>query len=109
MPTTLGDVPETLPGQPDSADLAAERAASAAEAAARAAQSAAGAVERLGARIAVFMSRVSQMPRAETKPGKQDRKRLKRQARKEAKAEQPGADVRWFPWVIGMSLGLLIG
>lgn len=50
-----------------------------------------------------------QPPKAETKPGKKARKRLERQIREGAKAEQFGAGVRWFPWMLGMSLGLVIG
>jgi cytoskeletal protein RodZ len=48
-------------------------------------------------------------PKMETKQAKKAAKRLGRQAWKEAKAEQPGAGVHWFPWVVGMSLGLVIG
>ena len=168
MPGLFEDMPETSTAHPSSADLSAEHAASAAEAASRAAQSAAGAVERLGAWMALLVSRAPQTSpgevpqggisgaalvvakdserekqgagvteklqrvakiagqrisevsegrfglaaepsKAETKYSKKAEKRLERQAWKEAKAEQPGANVNWFPWMLGMSLGLLIG
>jgi hypothetical protein len=168
MPTTLGDMPETAPGQSGFAELSAARAAQAAEAASQAAQSAAGAVERLGGWLALLASRApqtttiqvppggmpavafaaeqeqergkpgkgvagsikraammvgqrisdlsegryglaAQEPEAETKQEKRAMKRLERRAQKEAKAEQPGANVRWVPWMVGLSLGLMIG
>lgn len=51
----------------------------------------------------------AQPPKAETKPGKKAQKRLEQQMRKEAKAEQFGSGVSWFPWMLGMSVGLVIG
>lgn len=51
----------------------------------------------------------AQTPKDETRQGKKAQKRLERQLRKEARAEQVGAGVRWFPWMIGMSLGLGLG
>ncbi len=47
--------------------------------------------------------------KTETKYRKKAEKRLERQAWKEAKAEQPGANMKWFPWILGMGLGLVIG
>ena len=60
MPSQFEDMPEMSTAHPSSADAFAERAASAAEAASRAAQSAAGAVERLGAWMALLVSRAPQ-------------------------------------------------
>lgn len=51
----------------------------------------------------------TQPPRAETKQEKKAAKRLERRAQREAKEEQPGAGVSWLPWVLGLSLGLVIG
>ncbi len=51
----------------------------------------------------------AQPPKAETKLGKKAQKRLERQIRAEAKAEQAGSSVRWFPWMLGMSIGLVLG
>jgi hypothetical protein len=51
----------------------------------------------------------AQLPKSETKPGKKAQKRLERQMREEAKSEQFASGVKWFPWVLGMSLGLVIG
>jgi hypothetical protein len=51
----------------------------------------------------------TQAPEAETRSGKKAQKRLDQQMLKEAKAEQFGSGVRWFPWMLGMSLGLVIG
>lgn len=50
-----------------------------------------------------------QLPKAETKQTKKAEKRLKRRAEKEARAEQPGSGVSWFPWMVGLSLGLVVG
>jgi hypothetical protein len=78
---------------------------------------AAGAIKRTAMRMGQRLSELSdgryglktQPPRAETKQEKKAEKRLERLARKEAKAEQPGAGVRWLPWAVGLSLGLVIG
>ncbi len=51
----------------------------------------------------------TQPPKAKTKLGKKAAKRLERQAREAAKAEQPGAEMSLFPWAVGLSLGLVIG
>jgi hypothetical protein len=51
----------------------------------------------------------AQLPKAGTKQEKKAEKRLKRLAEKEAQAEQPGSSVSWFPWMIGLSLGLVVG
>lgn len=51
----------------------------------------------------------AQPPRAGTKQTKKAEKRLKRWAEKEARAEQPGSGVIWFPWMVGLSLGLVVG
>jgi hypothetical protein len=47
--------------------------------------------------------------KAEAKQQKKIQKRLEHQAWQEAKAEQPGANMKWFPWMLGMSIGLVIG
>ena len=168
LPTTMGERSEREFDQPDTADVAAERAASAAEIAAQAASRAASAAERVGAWMALLVSRATQQPqaqavsgvtpasmqeasvsqsqrrpgkritenikraatsvgqrigdlsdgrygleaapsKAETRAAQKAQKRLERRVRKEVKAEQSGGEVRWFPWMVGMSLGLAAG
>ncbi len=168
LPTTMGERSEQEVEQPGTADVAAERAASAAEVAAQAASRAASAAERVGAWVALLVSRATQPPqaqaiagvtpetmqaaeavqpqhrpgksiaerikravtvvgqrisdfsdgrygleaapsKAETRAARKAQKRLERRARKKVKAEQPGGEVRWFPWMVGMSLGLVVG
>jgi HAMP domain-containing protein len=169
LPTTREEMPGQEPGQFDAGDVAAERAASAAEIAAQSAQRAASAAERVGAWMALLVSRATQTPptqalpegtpeamqrvessqlhhrpgqgiasnikraatsvgqrisdlsdgrygleaagssKAEIRSAKKAQKRLERQVRKEIKAEQARGEVRWFPWVVGMSLGLVVG
>ena len=52
---------------------------------------------------------VAQPSKAEARQEKKALKRLERQAWQEAKAEQPGANMKWVPWMLGMSLGLVVG
>ena len=51
----------------------------------------------------------TQAPKAETKPEKNIGKRIEQRARREAKEEQPASGVRWLPWALGLSLGLVFG
>ncbi len=110
MSAMLEDTPELLTDLPARAERSAARAASAAETASHAAQRAASAVERLSASLTSGRSELEAKPaRAEKKQEKKAAKRLERQIREEARARQPGARMSWFPWAVGLSLGLVIG
>src|SRR5579883_2951338 len=106
--------------------LSAERAAEAAEAAAAAAERAAGAIEYMGSKMDLLASR-GEMPapiqapdgryglkvqqeQEEEKQGKRTERRAARQKRRMAEeVAPPSTSARWFPWALGLSLGLLIG
>ncbi|SRR5579885_725969 len=106
--------------------LSAERAAEAAEAAAAAAERAAGAIEYMGSKMDLLAGRGEvpapiqapdghsglkvQQEREEEKHGRRTERRASRQERRIAEeAAPPPTSARWFPWALGLSLGLLMG